>query len=206
MESFWDSSPPLTFANEADVEHQLVQPLLYALGYQTTDIAPKYPVEFREGRAGRKPEADFVCFNGTVHDRNTSLLVVEAKAPNESLTGGKQQGESYAANLRALVLVMTNGSRFEVWQLQLTRESDKVVDIAVRDLIANRGMLENILSRTALINLCNRLDLKSFAKLGGNASSTRSRNMRAPRRMRKPSSEHFDIRQQRNKKRFRQII
>jgi hypothetical protein len=164
MNSFWDSLPPSTFVNEADVEHQLVLPLLYALGYETKEIVPKYPVEFREGRRGRKPEADFVCFNGTVQDRDSSLLVVETKAPNESLTGGKEQGESYAANLRAPVLVMTNGGRFEAWQLQSTRESEKVIDVAVADLIATRGKLESLLSKKALVKLCERLNVKSFAK------------------------------------------
>lgn len=164
MKTFWDSRPPSTFVNEADVEHQLVLPLLYALGYEMKEIAPKYPVEFRQGRRGRKPEADFVCFNGTVHDRNTSLLVVETKAPNESLTEGKEQGESYAANLHAPVLVMTNGRRFEAWQLQSTRESEKVIDVAVADLIANRGKLESLLSRNALVALCERLGVKSFAR------------------------------------------
>lgn len=49
MNNFWDSFSPSTFVNEADVEHQLILPLLYALGYETKEIAPKYPVEFREG-------------------------------------------------------------------------------------------------------------------------------------------------------------
>jgi hypothetical protein len=164
MNTFWDSLPPSTFVNEADVEHQLILPLLHALGYETKEIIPKYPVKFREGRRGRKPEADFVCFNGTVHDRDSSLLVIETKAPSESLAGGKEQGESYAANLRAPVLVVTNGTRFEAWQLQSTRESEKVIDVAVADLIANRGALESLLSKKALVTLCERLSVKSFAK------------------------------------------
>ena len=165
-EYFLGFSPTIDFVNEADVEHQLILPLLHALGYETEEIVPKYPVEFREGRRGRKPEADFVCFNGTVHDRNSSLLVVETKAPNESLAGGKGQGESYAANLRAPILVMTNGRRFKAWQLQPTRESEKVIDVAVADLIANRGALESLLSKKSLVALCERLSVKSFAKSG----------------------------------------
>lgn len=162
MNNFWGSLSPSTFANEADVEHQLVLPLLYALGYEMADIVPKYPVEFRQGRRGRKPEADVVCFNGTPHDRNSSLLVVETKAPTESLSGGKEQGESYAANLRAPVLIMTNGHRFQAWQMQSTKESEKVIDLAVADLIANRGRLEGLLSKSALVTLCERLSVKPF--------------------------------------------
>ncbi len=165
MNEFWNSVPPSTFTNEADVEHQLVLPLLYALGYATTDIVPKYPVEFRQGRRrGRKPEADFVCFNGTPHNRNSSLLVVETKRPNESLADGKEQGESYAVNLRAPVLVMTDGQQFQAWQMQTTKESEKVIDIAVADLITNRGKLESLLSKQALVSLCERLSVESFVK------------------------------------------
>jgi len=162
MATFWDFPTPLAFLNEADVELRLVLPLLYALGYEQEDVVPKPPVVFREGRRGRKPEADFVCYKGTPHDRNNSLLVVEAKSPNESLEGGKDQGESYSANLRAPVLLMTNGSQLEVWQLQTTKKSEKIVDLAVADLISNRGTLEGLLSKKALVSLCERLGVKSF--------------------------------------------
>jgi hypothetical protein len=162
MSNFWNSLPPSTFANEANVEYQLVLPLLYALGYETKDIASKYPVEFREGRRGRKPEADIVCFNGPLHDRKSSLLVVETKAPSAPLAGGKEQGESYAANLRAPVLVITNGQQFQAWQMQSAKESEKIIDLAVADIIANRGRLEGLLSKKALIALCERLSVKSF--------------------------------------------
>jgi hypothetical protein len=167
MTTFWDSSPPAAFTNEADIEQRLVLPLLYALGYDATDVAPKYPVVFREGRRGRKHEADFVCYNGTPHDRNNSLLVVETKAPNARLESGKEQGESYAANLRTPVLLMTNGSQLQVWQLQTTKESEKIVDLAVVDLNSNRGSLEALLSKKALANLCERLGVKSFVKEAG---------------------------------------
>jgi hypothetical protein len=64
MPDFW-SDIPTHYTNEADVELRLVLPLLHALGYERNDTAAKYPVEFREGRVGRKPEADFVCFSAT---------------------------------------------------------------------------------------------------------------------------------------------
>jgi hypothetical protein len=163
MASFWDSCPPSGFLNEADVEQRLILPLLYALGYEFDDVVPKYPVVFREGRRGRKPEADFVCFKAKPHDRSSSLIVVEAKAPNEALQDGKLQGESYAANLRSPVLLMTNGSELEVWQFQSTKESDKIVGLAVADLLGHRGELEAVLSKKALVALCERLDVKSFS-------------------------------------------
>ncbi len=162
MTSFWDSPSPSGFLNEADVEQRLILPLLYALGYELEDVVPKYPVVFREGRRGRKPEADFVCFKAKPHNRSSSLIVVEAKAPNEALQDGKLQGESYAANLRGPVLLMTNGSVLEVWQFQPSKESEKIMDLAVADLLGHRGDLEAVLSKKALVALCERLDVKSF--------------------------------------------
>ena len=97
MPDFW-SDVRTSFTSEADVELCLVIPLLHALGYQTQDVAPKYPVEFQEGRVGRKPEADFVC----LYTCDASLVVVEAKKPGEALPDGKLQGESYAYACRKL--------------------------------------------------------------------------------------------------------
>ena len=93
MTDFWDKLPIKDLTSESDVELRLVEPLLRALGYEDDDIAPKYPVEFQEGRVGRRPEADYVCFAGPLKNRDTSLLVVEAKKPGEALPPGKAQGE-----------------------------------------------------------------------------------------------------------------
>jgi len=92
MTDFWDKLPIKDVTSEADVELRLVEPMLRALGYEDDDIAAKYPVEFREGRVGRRPETDYVCFAGPLKNRDTSLLVVEAKKPGEALAPGKAQG------------------------------------------------------------------------------------------------------------------
>lgn len=64
--------------NEAAVELRIVLPLLARLGFGTDDIAAKVPLTFQQGRRGRKPEADFIVFDGPSHTLDTSLLVVEA--------------------------------------------------------------------------------------------------------------------------------
>ena len=92
MTDFWDKLPIKDVTSEADVELRLVEPMLRALGYEDDDIAAKYPVEFREGRVGRRPETDYVCFAGPLKNRDTSLLVVEAKKPGEALAPRKAQG------------------------------------------------------------------------------------------------------------------
>src|SRR5271156_4001935 len=106
MVDFWSSTSKADLRGEGNVELRLVIPLIHALGYEDDDIDSKFPVVFQEGRLGRKPEADFVCFCGPLHNRDTSLLVVEVKAPGEALSSGKAQGESYASNLRTPLLLL----------------------------------------------------------------------------------------------------
>ncbi|WP_210161392.1 type I restriction enzyme HsdR N-terminal domain-containing protein [Bradyrhizobium sp. STM 3843] len=161
MSDFW-SNIAASFTNEADVELRLVVPLLHALGYEPDDIAPKYPVTFREGRLGRKPEADFVCFSGPLRNRDASLVVVEVKAPGEALPDGKLQGESYAANLRAPLLLLTNGEELEIWQLKATQESERVFESPVESLTANRGTIEQLLSKTTVVDYCRTFQVKTI--------------------------------------------
>ncbi|WP_426409455.1 type I restriction enzyme HsdR N-terminal domain-containing protein [Bradyrhizobium ganzhouense] len=160
MSDFWNTTF-VGLTSEADVEHRLVVPLLLALGYELDDIASKYPVEFREGRPGRRPEADYVCFNGPLRTRDASLVVVEAKRPGEALPDGRLQGESYAANLRAPLLLLTNGERMEIWQLKPTQESERVLDVSISDLAANRGIIEILLSKIAVVNYCRTFHVKT---------------------------------------------
>lgn len=164
---FWDE-PPKDFVSESDVELRLVEPLLRALGFQDDNISSKHPVVFHEGRVGRRPEADYVCFAIPWRNqpesilRDTSLLVVEAKAPGETLPPGKSQGESYAWNLRAPVLVLTNGENFEIWQLQSSQESVCCLKIRVADIVAERGRIEQLLNKESLISYCKGLNFKTL--------------------------------------------
>lgn len=162
MADFWNDISTADLRGEANVELRLVIPLLHSLGYENEDIDSKFPVVFQEGRLGRKPEADLVCFYGPIHNRDTSLLVVEAKKPGEALPDGKAQGESYAANLRAPLLMLTNGEALEVWQLQSTQESVRVLNISVSSLTAERGNIERILSKAAVYNYCRTLHVKTI--------------------------------------------
>lgn len=134
MTDFWDHVPSTAdMRGEANLERLLILPLLSALGYDANDIDSKYPVEFQKGLLGRKPEADIVCFWGPLHNRDTSLVVVEAKKTGKALPDAKKQGESYAANLRAPLLLLTNGEVLEIWQLQTTQESVHLIKARTDD-------------------------------------------------------------------------
>jgi hypothetical protein len=162
MTDFWNSYPTTGFKSEADVETRLVLPLLAALGYEPDDIEAKPSVVFQEGRKGRPPEADYITYYGSPHDRDTSLVVVEAKAPGESLAYGKTQGESYAANVRAPFLLLTNGETLVVWQWQTTMESTCVLDIPVASLLAQRGLIETLLGKEAVYDYCRSQKVKTI--------------------------------------------
>lgn len=171
-DEIWSLAPSLVFENEAAVETRLIVPLLRALGYSEADhIVPKYPVVFQEGRRGRKPEADFVVFAEQPHSRATSLVTIEAKHPSEELTGGKEQGESYAANVRSPLLMISNGRHTQLWQYQPTYESELVLDCSIDELPARRGEIEGLLSREAVLAHARTMQHKNFGLLARDLGS-----------------------------------
>ncbi|WP_158928819.1 type I restriction enzyme HsdR N-terminal domain-containing protein [Acidisphaera sp. S103] len=171
MTDFWNDIPTIDeLKSEDDVKLRVVIPLLLALGYERRDIRSEYPVTFREGRRGRRPAADFVCFSGSSQDRDTSLLVVEAKAPGKVLKNGKAQGESYANNVSAPLLLLTNGEHLEVWQLQATRESERVLAISVASMAAERGKVERLLGKAAISDYCKQFNIKTILETSGDYS------------------------------------
>jgi len=161
--SFWEGIGSGSFANEATVETRLVYPLLEVLGYGHKDIHSKFPVKFHEGRKGRPNEADFAVFDGHEHNRDTSLVVVEVKHPDEELGSGQEQAESYAMWLRAPVYILTNGGELSVWQIQSSFESTELLRTSIAQLKERRGYLENLLSKDAVVRYCSSLRLKSLA-------------------------------------------
>lgn len=162
---FWSALPTeATLDSEANVEHRFVLPLLHSLGYRSEDIESKYPVDFQRGRRGRKHEADFVCFYGPIRDRSNSLLVIEAKPGSEPLVKGKAQGESYAHNLRTPLLVLTNGRSLEIWQIQVSMESECVLQIPLSELASHRGDVERLLNKTAVRDYCVALKFKTIVE------------------------------------------
>ncbi len=171
MSNFWGTVQHFEFTNEASVETRLIIPLLNELGYINSDIFPKYPIIFQEGRKGRKPEADFVVFCDIPHDKNTSLIVIEAKAPTELLEDdAKTQAESYTANIRAPFFLLTNGRELEIWQFQLTSESECILRIPINELHAYRGKIESYLSKSAAIEYAKSLYHKNIMKFNHDVS------------------------------------
>lgn len=151
-DTFWQVPLALDFASEAEVETRLVQPLLLALGYNSSDIDPKVRVEFREGKRGRPHEADFVAYSEAPHDASTALLVVEVKAPSQQLGPAKAQAESYAQNLKAPIYILTNGTQIEIWQTQISRESNLILALEVAQLGERKADIERVVSKQSAID------------------------------------------------------
>lgn len=164
-EDFWQNIRKIDPTREANVETWLVLPLLKALGHDERNIDSKVPILFQEGRnkrPGRKPEADFVVYSESPFSRATSLITVETKRTDENLDEGREQAESYAQNQRTPILLMTNGLRLEVWQIQITTDSTVVFEADVVDLPLRRGDLETLLSKDSIKALCATIEFKNF--------------------------------------------
>ena len=171
MGDFWSSIQAQIFENEAAVETRLVLPLLYALGYDESEIVPKAPIVFQQGKKGRKHEADFIVYHGVTHNAETSLIVVEVKSPDEGLAGAKQQAESYAFSTRAPLLLLTDGVELEIWQLQAAMASECVLKAQVSSLVGSRGEIESLIGKEGALTYCRSLHHKSIVETSGDYSA-----------------------------------
>jgi hypothetical protein len=62
------------------VDTRLIVPLLLAIGYSTDDIGSKVAIVFQTGKQGRPYEADYIVYDGKIHNEDTSLIVSEVKS------------------------------------------------------------------------------------------------------------------------------
>lgn len=151
---FWSTIATARMSSEADVEHLLVVPMLEALDFSRDLLRSKVPVRFHEGRKGRSAEADLVAYSSPQHSLTTSLITVEAKAPDEPLTSAKEQAESYANWLKTPFYILTNGAVLELWQMRPFDEAHLVLSCTKDQLLSFRGDIERVLTRQAIIAYC----------------------------------------------------
>lgn len=168
---FWNSLAALRIKSEADVEQRLLLPLLTALNYAHEEVTAKAPLVFQTGRRGRRHEADFVVHHGAEFNLETSLIVVEAKAPEQDLEPARMQAESYAHASRAPVLLISDGLMFEIWQMQSSRQSSRALSCPVRELARYRGEIERLIGRGAAAAHCRALGYKPLEQAGYDVSA-----------------------------------
>jgi hypothetical protein len=95
--------------NEDDVETKFILPFFRYLGYADAYRRGKYPIDIYQpgkGKRGRKPEIDQIYFSEndiTKQNPSTSLLLVEAKEPQDSnLEEAIKQAKFYGNHLTPL--------------------------------------------------------------------------------------------------------
>ena len=102
--------------SEALTRYALIDPLLRALGWNTSDPAHVVP----EYRLPNNQIADYVLFDGT-----GPAIVLESKKLNEQLQSGKalDQGILYCAWTKSRHFVLTDGRRYEIYNAGVIQPS-----------------------------------------------------------------------------------
>ncbi|HTC22342.1 MAG TPA: type I restriction enzyme HsdR N-terminal domain-containing protein, partial [bacterium] len=164
-ESSWPNFENLSLQNEADVETRFIYPLVQALGFETNEIYSKVPIEFNEGKKGRKHEADFVLAPGGQKQLEKTWIVIETKSPKEELQKAQKQVESYVRHLKAPFFLKTNGKDLEVWKNPPYSQDQLIFNSKISNLFNKRGELERILSREVVRNFLEKFEeTKSIVK------------------------------------------
>ncbi len=132
---------PHLLENEAEVESKFVVPLFQHLGYPEGCRRPQYPLKTYEPgteRRGRKPTIDQIYFSTPKPEEQaegTSLIIVEAKEPNEThLDDVLEQARFYGYHLTPLFLVVTNAHRLLVVKRHGYRGEEQAFDVTIRQL------------------------------------------------------------------------
>ena len=136
---------PSLLQNEDDVETKFVLPLFQYLGYADKHRRGKYPLKaYNPGKRGRKPEIDTIYFSTDQPKKqgpDTSLLLVEAKKPNElNLDKDVDQAVFYGDKLKILFHVVTNGYQLKVFKRHRYHDDECIYDISTSEL-RNRATL-----------------------------------------------------------------
>ncbi len=126
------SVPDIQYRNEFEVEVKFIAPLLDYLGFAPGQVDLRVNVSVQVGRNTATGTADWVLRSP---DRSRPLVIIEAKAPGQSLNGAVQsQARSYAFALGAPMFLLTNGSRLQIYRRGV--QTDQVViDCTVEELV-----------------------------------------------------------------------
>lgn len=126
------SVPYLQYRNEFEVEVKFIAPLLDYLGFAPGQVDLRVNVSVQVGRNTATGTADWVLWSP---DRSRPLVIVEAKAPGQSLNGAVQsQARSYAFALGAPMFLLTNGSRLQIYRRGVQTDQ-VVVNCTVEELV-----------------------------------------------------------------------
>lgn len=130
----------LSLHNENDVETKFVIPLFQQLSFPDDCRREKFSIkEYKPGTRGKYPEIDQIYFSVSdpdKQDRDTSLVLIEAKAPKENLKSKDyiEQAYFYGNYLKPLLLVLTNGYDLIVLKRKQLHDEEIIFDNNVESL------------------------------------------------------------------------
>lgn len=135
-------------SSEKVLEKELIIPLLNLWGYQPRDWR-------RQETVGRKRPDFIICTNG-IDEPHISYLVIEVKAPNQSLRNHTWQLADYLRQTHSIFGLLTNGLEFQVYY----NNSLQIICLAQlnRKTFVNRfKILSKILGRQACLLITRQL-------------------------------------------------
>jgi hypothetical protein len=138
------------FETERAVEIRFVLPLLERLGYSEDDRSDGQSVSMKIGSKTKHGEADFVVYDGPVKSPDTSLMIIEAKAPGAKMSDALGQAISYQRELRTLVIMITDGNKLELWEHHPNKGDERIFYSDRANLGVSFSELQKHASRSSL--------------------------------------------------------
>ncbi|WP_412030597.1 type I restriction enzyme HsdR N-terminal domain-containing protein [Deinococcus yunweiensis] len=146
----WARIQAVVTGSEGDVEQRVVLPLLEALGWAAETIKGKDKIQLTIGRPKKGGSWGFADFVVKDPQTEAAFIVVEAKAPGEPLAPAVAQADTYARNINAPYLLVTNGSELQVLRRSVRRPPESLISISVADAVTHQAFLATVLSPAVL--------------------------------------------------------
>lgn len=141
------------FESEREVEYFFIAPLLEALGYEEQDFAVGYPVQMYEGVHKVNKEADLVLFDGERRDKDSALLVIEAKRANGPITSDAVgQARGYAIWLKTPYYAVISPEEVQVHLFRGYQPDVQVMKFGRQQLGANWEAFYAHLNKAAVLD------------------------------------------------------
>jgi hypothetical protein len=151
LERWFQELERTMYKNEIEVEVKFIYPLLRYLGYLNNEIEIRTPVTIQVGREHHTVEADWMV-RKHVHGIAGAkpVLVVEAKAPSQSLDSSVQaQARSYAFGLNVDTYMIVNGINLCLFRRGVTHDA-LVLECSIRDIAKQWPQIEQLIGAQAL--------------------------------------------------------
>jgi hypothetical protein len=143
-----------TFTSEREVEYHFAATLFHELGYTYDHEAIGYRLDYYEGVTLSHPEVDLLYFETADHSLETGnpLVLVECKTPSHDRFGGLGQAKNYAAHVRPLYYIVTNGENLVAYRYQGTPARDlRILDVKRSDIDERWDEIYRLLSHDDVV-------------------------------------------------------